>query len=126
MKLSIRLLSLVLFVFLLEPGDALAQTKNDLIGNWNAEAPTAPGGFQTSIIQITKDSVFTTFTGESYKYPSTFRNFKNDTLTFDISGIDVTCTLTFESKTKLKGNAVWSSGESILSLTKIDNPKSKN
>jgi hypothetical protein len=126
MKCTTALISFLLFFFLFAPQIAFAQKEKDLVGNWNAEAPTAPEGFQTSLMQITKDSVFTTFPSESYKYPSTFRIFKNDTLTFDISGLEVKCTLTFESKTKLKGDAIWPDGQSIVRLTKIENPETKD
>ena len=105
--------------FLLVPDSVSAQTINDLIGSWNTEAPNAPPGFNTSIMKITQDSVFTTFAGESVIYNSTSMNFKNDTLSFVISGLDVLCTLKPENGTKMAGNAVWAGGESPLFLTKI-------
>jgi hypothetical protein len=100
-----------------------AQSVDSLIGDWNAEAPEAPAGFNTSIMSIKQDSVFTTFTGESYPYGSISMNFKNDTLSFEIGGLNVLCTLKVEDKTRLSGNAVWEGGQSKLILTrKEDQP----
>jgi len=123
MKTKILLISLVLLAYLLVPGSASAQTINDPTGSWNTEAPNAPPGFNTSIMKITQDSVFTTFAGESIIYYSTSMNFKNDSLTFIIGGLDVLCILKFENETKMTGNAVWADGESPLFMTKIENQK---
>jgi hypothetical protein len=109
---------LILSVFNLQQYSASAQSIHDLVGEWNAEAPDAPAGFNTSIMKITADSVFTTFTGETYSYGSTSVNYKNDTLSFVIGGLGVLCTLKLENKGKLSGNAVWDEGESRLFLTK--------
>jgi hypothetical protein len=94
-----------------------AQTKNDLIGKWNAFAPYAPGEYQKSIATITKDSVFVTFDGVNF-IPSNSMEFKNDTLKYEING--VYCTLIFETRTKLTGMSNWASGQSELTMTKIE------
>ena len=113
-----KTLLLITFVACMAQLTAFTQTGNDLLGNWNADAPNAPTGFNTSIMRITEDSVFTTFTGENYAYTSTLIKLSQDTLIFEINGLDVTCTLRVENKTKLIGNAVWEGGESPLMLTK--------
>jgi hypothetical protein len=125
MRTKILLFPLILLVYFIGSNSVNAQTINDLCGEWNAEAPQAPSGFNTSIMAITQDSVFTTFTGESYPYGSISMSFNNDTLSFEIGGLNVLCTLKVEDKTRLSGNAVWEGGESKLILTrKEDEPSS--
>ncbi len=125
MRTKILLIQLVLLVCFTGANSVNAQTLNDLCGEWNAEAPEAPPGFNTSIMTITQDSVFTTFTGETYPYGSISMSFKNDTLSFEIGGLNVLCTLKVEEKSRLSGNAVWEGGESKLILTrKEDEPSS--
>lgn len=84
------------------------------------EAPTAPDGFNFGTYEIKKDTVYTQFTDESYRFPSTWAKSSSDTLKFlvNINGDDVHCVLWKEDKTTMRGNAVWSSGETILALKK--------
>jgi hypothetical protein len=117
------LLFSILCIGLVSPFSATAQTTDNLLGDWNAEAPDAPREFMNSLMEITRDSVFTTFSGETYTYGSTSVNFKNDTLTFVIIGLDVFCTLRPEDKTRLTGKAVWEGGESPLILTRKEELK---
>jgi hypothetical protein len=123
MKTIFKFSFLLLIVFIWGSQVSYAQKKKYLIGNWSCYTPDAPAGFQDAILRITNDSVFTSFNGESYSYPSRFMKFENDTLTFEVTGIDALCTHTFENKTKLTGEAVWSSGQSKQTLTKISKPK---
>ena len=51
--------------------------------------------------------------------PANFMEFKNDTLKYKMN--EGSFTLTFESKTKMKGIAYWTSGRSELTLTKKEN-----
>jgi hypothetical protein len=125
MKKSILFLALILSMLLLKPVTAHAQVKTDVLGKWNVEAPSAPQEYQTSVMQITKDSVFTTFPGYDQKFVSTFLKFQNDTLIYNISGLEVVCTVTMDGKTKMKGNATWEEGESVMTLTKIDEKSKK-
>ena len=113
----------MVFICFIRPYSATAQTKDDLMGDWSTEAPDAPPGFKTSIMKITIDSVFIAFAAEPNQYHSTSMNFENDTFTFMIGGVDALCTLKFEDKTKMKGNAVWPDGESLLFLTKMGGKK---
>jgi hypothetical protein len=115
-----KILRYILAVILCVYGTFLvnAQSVDSLIGDWNAEAPEAPAGFNTSVMTITQDSVFTIFTGESFPYGSISMNFKNDTLSFEIGGLNVLCTLRVEDKARLSGNAVWEGGQSKLILTR--------
>jgi len=121
MKKKLMFFTVLLLICLVGSFSTAAQSEDNLIGYWKAEAPDAPQGFNSSIMQITIDSVFTTFAGETFAYHSIEMNFKNDTLTFIIGGIDVLCTLRFEDNSNLKGNAVWSDGASPLFLTKMEN-----
>jgi hypothetical protein len=97
-----------------------AQETNSYLGNWSFEAPTAPEGYTQGIITFKKDSSFMTFTDGNYKYPSDWLTVKNDSVKYqsDIDGTTVLFSLKIIEKNKLKGNATWSSGETIMILTK--------
>jgi hypothetical protein len=122
MKTKNFLLSAFMLVGFLAPLSTSAQSVNHLLGDWNAEAPEAPPGFNTSIMTVHEDSVFTTFAGETIIYSSTLIRFNADSLIFEINGLDVLCTLKVEDKNKMTGNAVWEGGETRLFLTKQENP----
>jgi hypothetical protein len=96
------------------------QVKKEHIGIWKFEAPTAPAGFTSGIYEVRKDTVFTQFTSENYRFPSEWAKSNYDTLSFlvNINGDDVHCILITENDTSMKGNAVWSSGETVLTLIK--------
>jgi hypothetical protein len=98
-----------------------AQSKDDLIGKWDALIPLAPEEFQKSVVRITQDSVFMSTDGVNFA-PANSMVFKNDTLNYEMN--EASFTLTFESKTKMKGIAKWGSGQSELILTKKENTDS--
>lgn len=119
------LFPLILLVCFIGSNSVAAQTIDELCGLWNAEAPDAPPGFNTSTMEVTPDSVFTTFTGESYPYGSISMSFNHDTLTFEIGGLNVLCTLMVEDKSRLSGNAVWEGGQSkLILIRKEEQPSS--
>ncbi len=95
-----------------------AQSKDDLIGKWDAFIPLAPEEFQKSIVRITQDSVFMSTDGVNFA-PANSMEFKNDTLNYEMN--EASFTLIFESNTKMKGIAKWGSGQSELTLTKKEN-----
>jgi hypothetical protein len=121
MKRQMLRSSLILFIFLIFSLLGHAQIRKVFRGSWNFDAPSAPQGYQAGVITITKDSVFTKYSGNLNLYPSSFISFKNDTLKFVFNpAVDVTITLTSKSKTKLVGLATWMSEESVLTLTRIN------
>lgn len=98
-----------------------AQSKNDLTGKWDAIIPFAPEEFQKSVVKITPDSVYMSTDGVHFA-PAISMEFKNDTLKYVMN--EGSFTLTFESKTILKGFARWGGGQSELILTKKESADS--
>jgi len=115
MKLNVKSLILIVSVLTLASISIAAQSKNDLIGKWDAFIPFAPEEFQKSVVRITQDSVFMSMDGVNFA-PAKSMEFKNDTLKYDMN--EGSFKLKFESKTKMKGIAYWASGQSELILTK--------
>ena len=98
-----------------------AQSISDFIGSWDFNAPTADYGYEKGIMEIKKESVVTTFTGNSLKYPSDWVKYESDTFKFnmDVDGTYVKCFLKVEDASNLKGYAEWDMGETTLILTRI-------
>lgn len=99
---------------------AEAQIKNEIIGNWNFECPGAPAIFDSGVMYFQTDSVFTSFSSITYKFPSVWVREKADSLFFniDINGDDQLYVVKIENKDSLNGVAVTSYGASPLILTK--------
>jgi hypothetical protein len=93
-------------------------TKKDFVGKWNTYAPDAPSENKNSVITIT-ESKASVIIDESGNYTdSEWMTFKNDTLRFEVSGVSFW--LKAESGTKLKGFAKWNEGETVLTMTRIE------
>lgn len=120
MKSSVLQLFIFISIILPLSNPAGAQINKEIIGKWNFKCPSAPEGFDSGIIDINKDSVFTTFVSITYKFPSTWIKVKKDSLTYNvnINGEDVLYYLKLENKDTINGKAVTSYGQSSLSLTK--------
>jgi hypothetical protein len=120
-----KVLQLTLLISFLLTGllSTNAQTKKSHIGNWSFEAPDAPEGYTYGIIEIKKDTIITSFTELKYNVPSVWIKFKNDSITFKavIDGNDVLFSLKIEDETNIKGDAVWSDGETQMILHKKTN-----
>jgi hypothetical protein len=110
-------------VFLVYSHSANSQISGTSVGTWNFKCTYAPAGFDTGIIDIHKDSVFTTFSGSTYKFPSLWVKMKKDTLAYnvDINGDEVLYLLKLENRDTLNGKAVSGNGVSPLILTKNPN-----
>jgi hypothetical protein len=100
-----------------------AQVKATCLGSWSFDAPTAPDGYTYGVIEIKKDSLITSFTESKYKFPSVWVKVKNDSIFYKsvIDGTDVLFSLKIENETSIKGNAVWSDGETLMILKKKKN-----
>jgi hypothetical protein len=118
MKMNVKAFILIVSISVLALNRISAQSKNDLIGKWDAFIPLAPEEFQKSVVKITQDSVFMSTDGMNFA-PANSVEFKNDTLNYEMN--EASFTLTFESDTKMKGIAKWGSGQSELTLTKKEN-----
>lgn len=104
-----------------------AQSSKDKIsplGKWKFEAPYAPEGFTTGIIDVSfadnKYSTAISFTGTDYIIPGDKTKVENDSVTFVVlvEGNEVTVNLKAENDAKMTGKAVYSEGEIPLTLTK--------
>ena len=120
MKSKILQLVLIMSFLLIGSLSTNAQTKLAFFGNWSFDAPSAPDGYTYGIIEIKKDTVNISFTDLQFKYPSTWVKIKNDSLTYAayIDGTDVLFSLKIENETNIKGNAVWSDGQTQMILKK--------
>ncbi|HVN57185.1 MAG TPA: hypothetical protein VMT63_02710 [Bacteroidales bacterium] len=98
--------------------------KHNPEGKWEFEAPSAPGGYTSGVVEVTKtDSKLTatmSFSGNDYKFPVDQVKFENDTLkiNLNVDGTDVNIRIKFEEPDKLSGVAVTNDGEIPLTLTR--------
>ncbi len=121
MKMNAKIFILIVSISVSALNRISAQSKDDLIGKWDALIPFAPEEFQKSVVRITQDSVFMSTDGVNFA-PANSMVFKNDTLNYEMN--EASFTLTFESNTKMRGIAKWGSGQSELILTKKENTDS--
>ena len=109
------------FVYLSAQTDS---TKNSPLGKWKFEAPYAPEGFNTGIIDVSfaenKYSTAISFAGSDFIIQGDKTKVENDTVSFVIlvEGQEVTVNLKAENDDKMSGKAVTFQGEIPLTLTK--------
>jgi hypothetical protein len=117
-----KFLQMLLLVFALLSVSACvqAQIEKTFVGEWNFECPGAPDGFNTGIIEIKKDTVFTQYSSFTYKFPSTWVKISNDTLIYptDVNGELVISRLVAKTFENLTGTAGTLDGLSSLILTR--------
>jgi hypothetical protein len=100
------------------------KTKDNPVGKWKFEAPFAPEGFTTGIIEVNiaenKYSTAISFPFSDYKILGENVRVENDNLAFNvyIEGGDISITLKMESPVKMTGKAVHAEGEIPLTLTR--------
>jgi len=115
----------VLFLFLSVTLSAQTTAKKDnALGRWKFEAPYAPEGYTTGIIEFSfadnKYSSVISFTSYDYKIPGDKTKIEKDTVTFSVvvEGNEVAITLKAEGDSKMTGKAVTYDGEIPLTLTR--------
>jgi hypothetical protein len=117
-------LSLFCFFLILATGSltANAQVKNYCIGEWNFRCPDVSEGFDSRIINITIDSVYSEYPSLSYAFFPKRVEFINDTLCFnvEIDGQQSICKIKSEDANILSGHLVTNSGAFPLVLIKAD------
>ncbi len=120
MNRKIFQLFLLVPIFLFGSLSSNAQVKTVSVGSWSFEAPDAPEGFTYGVLDLKKDSAFMTFTNGTSRYPSSWIKVRNDSIIYesDINGTTVRFSLKIIDKQKIAGNAVWSDGETSMSLIK--------
>lgn len=116
---STQVILLLLTVIIISPA-AKAQSINEFKGEWDFKAPTAGYGYDAGVMAIEEQSVVTTFTGNSYEYPSDMVNYESDTLkfNFDVDGEYCECYLILEDDSHQKGYCKWPSGDTEVILTR--------
>jgi hypothetical protein len=98
--------------------------KKSPLGKWKFEAPYAPEGYTSGIIDVSfaenKYSTAISFTGSDYIIPGDKTKIENDTVSFVVivEGNEVAVTLKAENNAKMTGKAIYSEGEIPLTLTK--------
>jgi len=97
-----------------------AQVNKSYQGKWNFETPAAPEGYTSGIVTMKKDSSYMQFDGGYYIYPSSWVKAKSDSIIYEsnIDGEIVLFSLKIKDKTNITGDAVWSSGQTVMILTK--------
>lgn len=101
-----------------------SKDKSSPVGKWKFEAPYAPEGYNSGIIDIAfagdKYSTSISFTGGDYKIQGDKTKVEKDSLTFVVlvEGNEVVISLKTENDTKMSGKAVYFEGEIPLTLTK--------
>jgi hypothetical protein len=119
-----RKLILLSVLFLLTVPFISAQSTGDknALGKWNFEAPYAPEGYTTGIIEFSlaedKYSSSITFTGSSYIIPGEKTTIEKDAVEFIVfvEGNEVKINLKSENNDKMTGKAVYFEGEIPLTL----------
>jgi hypothetical protein len=98
--------------------------KKSPLGKWKFEAPYAPEGYTSGIIEFSfsekKYAAAISFTGSDYIIPGDKTKIENDTVSFVVivEGNEVAVTLKAENNAKMTGKAIYSEGEIPLTLTK--------
>lgn len=121
MKKIIPLSLLILLNFALAPAQT-SGVKNNPVGKWKFEAPYAPEGYNTGLIEVAfaenKYSAVMSFTGSDYKISGEKVKVVNDTLNFTVlvEGNDVVVNLKMEGAASMTGKAVYVEGEIPLTL----------
>lgn len=120
MKPTVMRLIIIATLLLTGSMTANSQVRKSCIGKWDFEAPTAPQGYNYGIIEIKKDTVSMVFSGSTYRFPSVWTRFTNDSVNYKtiIDGTDVLFSLKVENDSNIGGNAVWSDGETRIILKK--------
>jgi hypothetical protein len=121
MKLNLKTIAITIAVIFIASIRMTAQTKTDFIGKWDTYAPDAPIENQKSVFIINENSASVIIDDSGNYSDSNAMTLKNDTLRFEIGGVSFW--LKAESKTKLKGMAKWEDGQTILTMTKIEEPQ---
>jgi hypothetical protein len=98
--------------------------KHNPVGKWGFEAPTAPQGYTSGVVEVNsasnKYSATMSFTGNDYQFPVDMVKFENDSLKISlyVEGTDVNIKIKFDDQDKMSGVATTNDGEIPLVLTR--------
>ena len=99
--------------------------KNNPVGNWKFEAPSAPYGYTLGNLNVSfKDKKYTaimSFPGNDYHLPGDKIKADGDNFSFTTfaEGQEVLIQLKMESNSKMSGKVIHSDGEIPLALTRV-------
>jgi ABC-type uncharacterized transport system fused permease/ATPase subunit len=122
-----KTLFFITLVLVLLPATVSAQANNlkkDHVGKWLFEAPYAPQGYTSGIIEISKTdnnlSATMAFTGTESKFAGDLVKIVKDTITFNvyIENQNVAVKLVHLEESKMSGKAIYTEGVVPLSLTR--------
>jgi|WetSurSiteA1Bulk_404760.scaffolds.fasta_scaffold19913_2 hypothetical protein len=101
---------------------ANAQIKESCTGEWNFKCPDASEGFDSGIIKITIDSVYTEYPGIKHTFSSKRVELINNTLCFnvEIDGQQSLCKIISKDANIFSGYLVTKSGTFPIVLIKAD------
>ena len=117
-------LLLVLAIAFLNLNAQSSVSKNNPVGKWSFDAPAAPQGYTSGIVEVTleqnKYSATMSFEGMDFKIPAETVKFEKDTLnvSINVNGTDVSIKLKFDEADKMSGAAATYEGEIPLVLTR--------
>lgn len=124
MKNKLLLLTVIVVFCAVTVSAQTGPKQDNTIGKWKFEAPYAPEGFNTGLIEFSfaenKYSSSITFTGSDYKIAGENTKLEKDTLTFSVyvEGNEVAISLKPDGKDKMTGKASYVEGEIPLTLTR--------
>jgi hypothetical protein len=101
-----------------------AKVTHNPVGKWDFEAPNAPGGYNSGVVELSsvqnKLTATMSFSGNDYKFPVDKVKFENDSvkISLSIEGNDVNIKIKFDEADKMSGVAVTYDGEIPLILTR--------
>jgi len=101
-----------------------SNAKHNPVGKWDFEAPAAPGGYTSGVVEVNsssnKLSATMSFTGNDYKFPVDNVKFENDSLkiNLNVEGTDVNIRIKFNDTDKMSGVAATYDGDIPLVLTR--------
>lgn len=123
MKKAVSFFAILLFTISMVAAQN-QNTKKSPAGKWRFEAPYAPEGYTSGVIEVAlADNAYTTsisFSSTDYKIPADKTVVEKDTVSFtiNIEGNEVSVSLTMEEANKMNGKALYSGGEIPLTLTR--------
>lgn len=117
-------LNLFCFIVILSSGSLTAegQIKSSCIGEWNIRCPDITEGFDSGILKIGPDSVYSEYPGFRHSFTSRRVEVRNDTLYFnvDIMGQPGICKVKSENSDILNGFLMVNDDSFLIVLVKSD------
>ena len=128
--MRVRILTIVLSLMtVISVSGQTNSKKNNPVGNWQFEAPSAPYGYTQGNLNVSfKDKKYTaimSFPGNDYQLPGDKIKADGDNFSFTTfaEGQEVQIQLKMEGNSKMSGKVIHSDGEIPLDLTRVAEKK---